>query len=317
MGNLAFALNTTMPLFLLMLLGALFKKLKWMDEAFAAKLNKFVFLVPLPVMLFKDLAAVDLSQSFNVKFVLFCFGATLLSIVLAFLISLIFKKDIRGEFIQGSYRSSAAILGIALISNIYGNAGMGPMMILGSVPLYNIFAVLVLTVFKPLKEGEKVTVGWPLLKKTLIGVVTNPILIGILIGFIWSAFHIPMPTILSKTVNSVAATATPLGLIAMGVIFDFKKATGKIGPALTATFIKLFGFAIVFLPLAVLFGFRNEELIAILVMLGSATTVSSFVMSKNMGHEGTLTSSVVMLTTLFAAFSLTFWLWLLKTLALI
>ena len=64
-------------------------------------------------------------------------------------------------------------------------------------------------------------------------------------------------------------------------------------------------------------GFRKEELVAILVMLGSATTVSSFVMAKNMGHEGTLTSSTVMLTTLFSAFTLTGWLYILRSFALI
>ena len=72
-----------------------------------------------------------------------------------------------------------------------------------------------------------------------------------------------------------------------------------------------------FLPLAVRLGYTKERLIAILVMLGSATTVSCFVMAKNMGHEGVLTSSTVMLTTFFSAFTLTGWLFLLKTLGLV
>ena len=58
-------------------------------------------------------------------------------------------------------------------------------------------------------------------------------------------------------------------------------------------------------------------LVAILVMLGSATTVSSYVMAKNMGHEGVVSSSVVMLTTMFSAFTLTMWLYILRTLSLI
>ena len=118
-----------------------------------------------------------------------------------------------------------------------------------------------------------------------------------------------MPLILNKAVSSIGAVATPMGLMAMGAAFDFKKAMGKVKPAVTAAFIKLIGFVAIFLPL--------EELIAILVMLGSATTVSSFVMAKNMGHEGVLSSSVVMLTTLFSAFTLTGWLYLLKSLSLI
>ena len=59
MENLIFSLNATIPIFLMMLLGMLFRKLGWMDEVFAAKMNKFVFLVPLPVLLFEQLATVD------------------------------------------------------------------------------------------------------------------------------------------------------------------------------------------------------------------------------------------------------------------
>ena len=80
---------------------------------------------------------------------------------------------------------------------------------------------------------------------------------------------------------------------------------------------KLIVFVAIFLPIAVKLGFHQEELIAILVMLGSATTVSSFVMAKNMGHEGVLSSSVVMLTTLFSAFTLTGWLYVLKAFQLV
>lgn len=58
-----------------------------------------------------------------------------------------------GEFIQAAYRSSAALLGIAFIQNIYGNSGQAPLMIIGSVPLYNIMAVVVLSFFKPGQNG--------------------------------------------------------------------------------------------------------------------------------------------------------------------
>ena len=118
-----------------MVLGLAFRRIGWIDEAFASKLNQFVFRVPLPLLVFEDLATVDFSQIWNVKFVLFCFVATLLSILLCAGISMLWKdRAIRGEFIQASYRSSAALLGIAFIQNIYGSAGMGPLMIIGSVP---------------------------------------------------------------------------------------------------------------------------------------------------------------------------------------
>ena len=169
MENLVFSLNATVPVFLMMLLGLLFHRLGWIDDMFASKMNKFVFLVPLPVLVFQDLATVDFSEVWNLKFVLFCFGATFLSIVIAAAASLLLRDgSVRGEFIQASYRSSAALLGIAFIQNIYGNAGMAPLMIIGSVPLYNVIAVVVLALFHPERKGMDRAM-W---KITLKGIVT-------------------------------------------------------------------------------------------------------------------------------------------------
>lgn len=314
MENLIFSLNATIPIFLMMLLGMLFRKLGWMDEVFAAKMNKFVFLVPLPVLLFEQLATVDFSEVWDIKFIIFCFVVTAISITISTLISLLWKdRSIKGEFIQATYRSSAALLGIAFIQNIYGTAGMAPLMIIGSVPLYNIMAVVVLSVFKP---GNN-SFDKALVKKTLKGIATNPIIIGIVAGFVWSALKLPMPSILHKTVSSIGATATPMGLMSMGATFELRKATSKMKPTIVAVFMKLVGFCAVFLPVAAVLGFRNEELIAILVMLGSATTVSSFVMARNMGHEGTLSSGVIMMTTLLSAFTLTMWLDVLRSFGLV
>ena len=312
--NLIFSLNATVPVFFMMLLGLFFHKIGWIDESFASKMNKFVFLVPLPLLLFEDLATVDFEEVWNIKFVLFCFGATIASIAIASAISFLWKdRRIQGEFIQSSYRSSAALLGIAFIQNIYGSAGLAPLMIIGSVPLYNIMAVIVLSFFQP----ERKDLDKAVLKKTAKGILTNPIIIGIAAGLLWSALKIPMPHILSKTISSIGGMATPMGLMAMGATFDIRKAFSKARPAAVAVLIKLVGFCTIFLPAAISLGFRQEELVAILVMLGSATTVSSFVMAKNMGHDGILSSSVVMLTTLFSAFTLTGWLYILKSMGFI
>ena len=314
MENLIFSFNATLPIFFTMLLGLFFRKIGLMDENFVKKMNQFVFTAALPALLFEDLSTVDFYRAWDTRFVLFCFFATLLSIGLTALLSFLLKdRSVQGEFVQASYRSSAAILGIAFIQNIYGDAGMAPLMIVGTVPLYNIMAVVVLSFMKP-DRGKP---DRRLLGKTLKGIVTNPILLGIAAGLAWSALRLPMPVILEKTVHNVAVLATPLGLMAMGGSLEFKKALGQIRPAVAASLIKLVGLAALFLPIAVSMGFTQEKLVAILVMLGSATTVSCFVMAKNMGHEGTLTSSTVMLTTLGSAFTLTGWLFLLRTLGLI
>ena len=314
LDNLIYCLNGTIPIFLLMLLGVAFRKMGFFSQAFADKLNSYVFKVGLPVMMFKDLTGSDFFQVWDTSFVVFCFLATLASILLTALFSRMLKEPpLRGEFIQVGYRSSVALLGAAFLENLYGSAGAASLIIIGAVPLYNAAAVTVLPLTSPTQKGLSKGAA----KKVAKGIITNPIILGIIVGLAWTLLRIPQPTILTKTVNSISATGTPLGLMALGASFDWKKAIGRIKPALSATALKLVVFVAIFLPIAVAMGFRDDKLVAALTMLGSPTTVSCFVMARNMGHEGTLTSSTVMLTTAFSAFTLTLWLYVLKTLALI
>ena len=319
MNNLIFSLNATLPVFLLMIFGYLMNRIGFIDDKAASWMNKFVFKISLPMLLFVDLADQDFKGTWNGKFVLFCFMATIISIVVIFSFSFLCVKEKgkRGEFIQGAYRSSAALLGLAFIHNIYGDAstGMGPLMILGSVPLYNICAVIIL-MFTAENEGESDNKN-EMIKKTAIGIAKNPIIIGIIIGLLWSLFRIPKPAILSTFTENIARLATPLGLMSMGASFEIKKALKEIKPALIATFIKLFVLVGIFLPIAVSMGFMGEQIVAILIMLGSATTVSCYIMAKSMGHEGVLSSSIIMMTTLGCSFSLTFWLFVLRSIGII
>ena len=313
MDNLVFSLNATVPVFAMMLLGMLFKKMGLIDDDFASKMNKFVFVIALPVLLFEDLATTDFYEVWDLSFVLFCFVVTVLSILLVAVLSHFLDYSIQGEFIQASYRSSAALMGIALIQNIYGNASMAPLMIIGSVPLYNMMAVVVLSFFQP----ERKKLNKDLWFQTLKGIITNPIIIGIVIGLGWSVLRIPMIPMLEKTVSYVGSTATPLGLMAMGASFQMDKVLQKAKPILLGSFMKLIGFCVLFLPIAILLGFQTEKLVSILIMLASPTTISCYVMARNMNHEGSLTSGVVMLTTLLSAFSITLWIFILRSLSLI
>lgn len=302
-----------MPLFLLMVLGYFLHRTPLLDDRFADKMNNFVFKIALPVQLFKNLADSDFHAVWSTKIVIFSFLVSLASILIVFGVSFCLKdRSLQAEFTQASYRSSQALLGAALMTNIYGSTGSLALILIGAVPLYNVAAVTLLTVMVP---GSRLTRKTIL--KALKGIITNPIILGILAGLIWSLLGIPQPTIFSRTVSNLAATATPLGLIALGACIDLKKATACLRPTLLSTAFKLIIFTALFLPLAVWIGCRDELLVVMLVMLASPTTVSCFTMARSTGHAGVLSSSVVMLTTLLSAFTFTFWLFLLKTLALI
>lgn len=311
--NILFSLNSTLPLFFVMVLGYVLYQKKFLSDGFVAGANKFVFYVALPVQLFRDLGSTDVRAAFDGAYVLFCFAVTLGSILTLWALAKLClrNKSLVGEFVQVCYRSSAAILGSAFLQSIYGDASMSSLMILGSVPLYNIMAVVILTLESP--DAAQTGSMAAKLKKSVLGIVTNPILLGIAAGFAWSLLGLPMPAMLNKTLSNVAGLTSPLALLVIGAGFKGRKALGYLRPTAVATVVKLMLLPALFLPLAVHFGFTDEKLVALLVMLGSISTPACYVMAKQMGHEGVLTGSVCVTTTLFSAFSLTFWLFVLRS----
>jgi malate permease and related proteins len=314
MNNFIFSLNATVPIFLVILLGWILMQKHMLTKEFTTVADKFVFKIALPCLLFKDIATANIKESFNPTFVLFCMITTTIMFLTAWLLTALFMKDksMVGAFIQASVRGSSAVLGIAFVQNIYGNSGMAPMMIVASVPLYNIFSVIILTF-----NSNETTRDTSKIKTAFINVLKNPIIIAIFAALLVALLEIPIPDMAFKTVNSVAATATPLALLVVGATFEGKKAISKIKPTMLATFIKLILLPALFLPIAYLYGFRNSEMVAILVMLASPTTVTCYIMAKNMHNDAVLSSSIVVTATLFSSVTLTMWVYLLRSLALI
>lgn len=315
MEQLLFSINATAPIFFVMVIGYILRRAKMMDEPTIKTLNKLNYTVTLPALLFRDISESDFASVWDTKYVLFCFLVTLFTICAIWVLAgLLFrKKKLLGEFIQASYRSSAAVMGVAFIQNIYGNSGMAPLMIIGTVPLYNVAAVLVLSFTGPDAQGPHKQA----LKKSLWGIATNPIILSIFAGMLCSACRIDCPVMIDKTIGNIASLATPLALLALGAGFEGRKAVQLVKPTSICALVKLVILPTAFLPLAVLFGFRNEMLIALLVMLGAPTTPSCYIMAKNLGHEGVLTSGTVVTTTFFSSVTLTLALFILKSLGLI
>ena len=291
MENFIYSINVTMPIFLVMVIGYILKQIGMLNDNFVTVANKFNFKVTLPFMLFKDIAGVDIKAVFDIKYVLFC---AIVSTICFWVVwgtakFLVRDKTIRGAFVQSSFRGSAAVMGLAFIQNIYGSSAMGPLMIVSAVPLYNIFSVIVLTFEANDSTGidKKAKI-----RQAGINICKNPIILSILAGLIVGLLGIQFPTLVNKTVSNVAQT-------------------------MAASMIKLVLQPLVFLPVAAWMGFSGEKMIAILIMLASPTTPSCYIMAKSMNNDEVLTASVIVTTTLMAAFTLTGWIFLLKTLGYI
>ncbi|MGN1107716.1 MAG: AEC family transporter [Huintestinicola sp.] len=319
MNNLIYSLNATMPVFLVILIGYILNRMGMFKDGFIASSNKFIFNVCLPVMVFADLAKENIIASFNGSLVIYSAVITTIAFAVIWLCARLFIKDraIIGAFVQASYRSSVAVMGFAFMQNIYGSSGLIPMIIIGCVPLYNIYAVTVLT-FEA-EDAQNDPDKKNKLKKAAVGIIRNPIIIGIIAGCIGSLINVYsyMPPIIDKTLTNLSQIATPLSLIVIGASFEGKKAIAKIKPTAVCCAVKLIIMPLVFLTFAILLGFRNEPLLALVIMLGSPTTPSCYIMAKNMKNDGVLTSSVIAATTLLSSVTLTFWIFIVRALGYI
>lgn len=313
MNNFTYSLNATLPIFLIMILGKLLYRLRIIGDDFIQSVDKYVFYAALPALVFKDLTENDFRENFDAGYLMFCFFSTLAAILMIWGLTELFMKNEteKGAFIQASYRSSAAILGLAFIDNMYDGAGMAPLMILGAVPLFNIFAVIILTL-KGQNKDQK-----PDVRTTIKNIFKNPILLGILLALPFAFSGIHFPAFVNRSLNYLADTASPLALLSIGAGFEGRKAFRKRKLTVLATLIKLFGICSLFLPVAVFLGYRSQELMGILIMLGSPATVSCYIMAKNTGNDTVLTSSSIVLTTLLSSVSLTFWIFILRSMNLL
>lgn len=315
MDSFIYSLNATVPVFAVMLAGWILRQKGMLNANFVNVADKFNFNVTLPILLFRDIAAMDITKDFELKFFLYCMIATILCFSAIWIFAEIFLKDktMIGSFVQGSFRGSLAVLGIAFIQNIYGNAGLAPLMIVAVVPLYNVFSVAVLTMSGMDQEGTMVEQ----IKSAFIGICTNPIILGILAGLPFTMFDITIPGMVMKSLNNFANMATPLALIAIGAGFELHKALEKINVAAAASVIKLILQPAIFLPIAAMIGFRNQAMVALLIMLAAPSTPTCYIMAKNMNNDSMLASGIVVLSMLASPVTITLWIFTLRTVSLI
>lgn len=322
MENFVFALNSTVPVFLVILLGWFLRRIGMLNDAFNKAANAYVFKCALPANLFLSMSGMDFYREFDPVFCLFCFGATLLMFFGVWAAGWLLIRDKRlvGAFAQASARSSSAMLGVTFAVAIYGSAGMVPMMIMSAVPLFNILSVLILSFSPQVDEAGNLLPrqgGMAAVRQACWNVVKNPLILGIAAGIPFALLGIRIPEMLHGALRSVSGTATPVALLVVGASFSGGEAMTRWRSAAWSSFIKLFLLPAIFLPAAAVLGFRGSQMVAILIMAGSPTTVASFVMAKSMRADSVLTSNAILMSTVLSAVSITFWLYLLRSLGLI
>ncbi len=311
MESLILSFKSIMPIFLMMFLGYFLKRLKLADKANFDVINRLVFKVFLPILLFFNIYKTDTSSVFDAKLIVFTIVCVLAVFAVGYFAVIMANKDNakRGVMLQAFFRSNYAILGIPLVGYVCGEeaGALASMMVAVVVPVFNVLAVVSLEVFRQ-KESKINTVS------ILKGIATNPLIIGCAAGLVLLLLNIKLPDFAEKTIKDISALATPLALIVLGANFEFSSIKGYAKELVFIVLSRLVIVPVITIPLGILAGFSGEALACIMIVFASPVAVSSYAMAKQMDADETLAGQAVVLTSAFCLLTLFLWIWLISAL---
>ena len=309
LNDLVFSLNAVMPLFLIIVLGYVLKKKNFLSDGFVTSGNKLIFYIALPTTLFRNILSTGIEELLDWPFIAFVVGMSTLSFILIWFIAAYIIKDKKmlGAFVQGSFRGNFAFLGMPLLFNLSGEAGMAraALIITFVLPLFNIFSVLVLSTC----SNSSQRVGY---KTVFFTILKNPLIIGIFIAFIFMVLNIRPPFMLERVTFYTSNMATPIALICLGAGIKFYGFDIRFKYAFAASIIKVLVLPIVFITIGYLLGFRGDDIAAILVLGGIPSAIVGYTMVIQMGGDAYIASTIVVISTIMSAFTLTVFVYLLQ-----
>jgi predicted permease len=304
-GHLLHALGITLPILVVLVLGALFRQRRWVDDAFVESGNRLLFRVCMPALLFLATASRPVSAESDVPLAGFGVAATFVVVALLWFVApLIVGRDRRGEFVQSSFRSNMGMIGIALCVSAYGEdvLARAGIFVAAMIVAYNVLSILVLTSHRSQVAGN---------------LLRNPLLIGILAGIAWQQFGLPMPGVLEDSLAYLARMALPLALLCIGASLQWRKLRPDHPDVLWAAAFKLLLIPAAVTAAAVWQGFRGEDLGILFLMVAAPTAMVAFVMARALTPHGESAAETVALTTLAMPVTITLGLALLSATALI
>lgn len=312
--NIIFTGNVVAPVFLLVALGYFVKRINVINENFVDVTSKFVFSVSLPALIFINISTIDLSSVIDLGQIFYIYAATLISFFIIWILSIPFIKDAKNlsVFVQGAYRSNYAIVGLAIISKLFGTSALGKASIILAfiLPLYNVLAVIILTV--PFRKERKLN-----LKATLVEIILNPLIVAVIIGLPFSYFKIRIPDVINLTTEFLAELALPLALIGIGGSLNMQNIRKASGLAFTSSAIKIILIPVILTLGSYYFGYRGLDLGIMFVLFSCPTAIVSFIMAEAMGANSKLAGNIVLISTVASVFTIAAGIVILKELSLI
>lgn len=323
MESFVFAVSAILPIIITVVIGYILKKIGMVNHEIAKILNKMVFRVFLPAMLFLNVYKIENLAKMDFSYIIYTVCVTLAVFIVSIpIVMYVTKKhERRGVILQSVFRSNYALIGLPLAESLFGEAGLVVAALMSAViiPIYNVLAVISLSVFG--SGNEK-----PSVKKIILNIIKNPLIQSVLLGVlcliirsVFVRFDIsfrfsdikPIYTVLGNLSN----VATPLALIALGAQFEFSAVAALRKEIIFGTMMRIFIVPLIGLGLAYTFfssSFNGAHFAAFIAVFATPVAVSSVPMSQEMNSDVTLAGQLVVWTTLISAFTVFIATWLLK-----
>ena len=324
LGHIFFtAANAVLPILLLILLGFGLKKAGWISEKFSKTGNKLVFNIFLPAMLFINVYDIEGISAIKWDVVLFVVAVICLLFILAIIIAMFSTKvpERRGVVMQCVYRSNFAIIGMPLAAALGGEEAMAITAVISafSIPLYNLFSVIALTMFLKTADGKQRD-----FKAVFLDIIKNPLILSVALGFVMLGIRQLQAEILGEVVFSLKSNlkflytaldnlksiASPLALVVMGAQFEFSAVKGLFKEIAVGTISRVVIAPIVGIGLAVILSSHTNLLScgvndypALVALYGSPMAVSAAVMAGQMHNDEQLARQLVVWTSVFSIFT--------------
>lgn len=265
------------------------------NENFVAVTSKFVFNVSLPAFIFMKLYNINLEAVVDLEQIIYIYAGTIVIFLAVWLISIPLIKDGKdlSVFVQGAFRSNYAIVGLAIISNLYGDDGLAKATLILAfiLPLYNVLAVIILTV--PMRKIKKQN-----LKGTFAEIIFNPLIVAVIIALPFAYFKIELPSMISASGDFLSDVALPMALIGIGGSLNFENVKKASGLAFTSSTIKLIILPVILTTGAYYFGYRDTNLGIMFILFACPTAIVSFIMAEAMGCNSKLAGNIVVISTI-------------------
>ena len=282
-----------------------------MNEMEVKKLNKLVFHVFFPCLMFRNIYGAEIEDAVDLKMIVY--GVVMILLVYFTSMAVVVKIEpsnrSRGAMIQAIYRSNFVILGLPIAANLFGGEKLTTTAVAVTivVPLFNVLAVVVLEIFRG---------GKPDPVKILKGIARNPLIIGAVLGILTVVFQIQLPQLAVDVIDQLKDVATPLALVTLGMSLNLKEMGAEKRNLIVCVLGRLVIVPGIALTGAALLGIRGVAFVTLLAVFASPCAVSSFTMAEQMDSDAELAANAVVLSSAFACITMFLWIFLFKSLGM-